>query len=149
RLEELEGRVPGTLTELMTLEEVGPKRARRLYDELGVRSIAELEEAVESGRVERLRGFGKKSADRMRRAIRDARERAKRYTLAEADELVAPLLEYLRAGPGIERVEVVGSYRRRRETVGDLDLLAICERSGPAMEHFAAFPGVARVESSG
>lgn len=149
RLEEFEKRVPSSLSELLTLEEVGPKRARRLYDELGVTSIAELEEAIEAGRVERMRGFGKKSAERLRQAIRDARARAKRYTLAEADELVEPLLEYLRAGPGVERVEVVGSYRRRRETVGDLDVLAICERSGPAMEYFAAFPGVARVESSG
>jgi DNA polymerase (family 10) len=148
-LAEMRREVPATLTALMRLETLGPKKARRLYDELGITSIAELEAALEAGKVEALPGFGKKTTENLRRAISQFAQQGRRLLLAEADQLVQPLLTYLRAGPGIEAVDVAGSYRRRQETVGDIDILAVCEDPPPLMHYFQSYPDVAHVEMAG
>src|SRR5207245_7553055 len=116
---------PETLTELMRLETLGPKKARKLYDALGITSGSELEAAIAAGKVEALPGFGKKTAEKLHRAISQSAQHTRRFLLANADKLIQPLLAYLRAGPGIEALDVTGSYRRRQETVGDIDILAI------------------------
>jgi len=149
RLEELEQRVPQGLAELMHLEGVGPKKAMRLHEELGVSTVADLEKAIRAGEVETLRGFGRRSAARMLQAIRDYRRHGTRFKLSEADQLVQPILAHMRNAPGIEELEVAGSYRRRVETIGDVDLLAAARKPGPVIEHFAAYPGATRVESAG
>jgi DNA polymerase (family 10) len=141
--------LPETLTELMRLETLGPKKARKLYDALGITSVAELAAAIDAGKVEALPGFGKKTAENLRRAIAQSAQHARRFLLADADQLVQPLLAYLRAGPGIEALDVAGSYRRRQETVGDIDILAICEDPPPLMQHFQAYPDVEHVEMAG
>jgi DNA polymerase (family X) len=149
-LEEVSREVPPTLAELMRLDGVGPKKARRLWDELGVTSVEELDKTLREGRVEALDGFGSKSAEKMARAIQDLRQHMGRFLLADADELVRPLLRYLREGPGVERVEVAGSYRRRKETVGDIDILVLCQEDPAAlMARFTEYPGAERVESAG
>jgi DNA polymerase (family 10) len=141
--------LPATLTELMRLETLGPKKARKLYDALGITSVAELAAAIEAGKVEALPGFGKKTAENLRRAIAQSAQHARRFLLADADQLVQPLLAYLRAGPGLEALDVAGSYRRRQETVGDIDILATCEDPPPLMQHFQAYPDVEHVEMAG
>jgi DNA polymerase (family 10) len=141
--------LPKTLTELMRLETLGPKKARKLYDELGVTSVSELAAAIDAGKVEALPGFGKKTAANLRRAISQSAQHARRFLLADADQLVQPLLAYLRTGPGIEALDVAGSYRRRQETVGDIDILAICENPPPLMHHFQAYPDAEHVEMAG
>lgn len=93
RLEELEKTVPGGLTELMQLEGVGPKKATRLSRELGVRSVDDLEKAIETGELEKLRGFGARSAEKLLQAIRDHRKHLERFRLDEADQAVRPVLE--------------------------------------------------------
>jgi len=148
-LQQLERRMPASLTELMTLDGIGPKRARQLHDELGVDSLAELREALKAGKVEGLRGFGEKTVARIRRAVEERIKRARRSRLADADQFVRPLLAYMAQAPGVEAVEAAGSYRRRMETVGDIDLLAIAAHPAPAMRHFTAYPGAARVEAAG
>ncbi len=141
--------VPSTVVELMRLTGVGPKRATRLYRELGVESVADLEAALDRGEVQRMSGFGERSAERLRQAIVDYKKHTARFKLSEADQLVRPLLEYMRRAPGIEEVEVAGSYRRRVETIGDIDLLAVGEAAEPIMEHFTAYPTTARIDVSG
>jgi DNA polymerase (family X) len=149
-LQEVSREVPSTLAELMRLDGVGPKKARRLWDELGVTSIDELEEALQEGKVEALEGFGAKSAGKMARAIRDLRQHMGRFLLSDADELVRPLLRYLQEAPGVERVEVAGSYRRRKETVGDIDILVLCQEDAAGlMDRFTGYPGAGRVEAAG
>ncbi|MDX1624785.1 MAG: DNA polymerase/3'-5' exonuclease PolX [Gemmatimonadota bacterium] len=148
-MDEIAERIPRGLGELVKLDGVGPKKAKRLHEELGIASVAELEAALDAGEVAPLKGFGAKTVERMRRAIAEHREHGERVKLSDADSLIRPLLEHVRRGPGIEEVEVAGSYRRRRETVGDVDLLAVCEEAAPAMEHFTAFDAIARVESAG
>lgn len=148
-LAEARREVPASVAELMRLGGVGPKRALRFYQELGVQSVAELERALDRGEVARLPGFGERSAERLRQAIADYRRHTERYKLSEADRLVAPLVDYMKRAPGLEEVEVAGSYRRRVETIGDLDLLAVGEPAGPIMEHFTEFPQMKRVELAG
>jgi len=149
-LEEITRDVPRTLTDLIRLEGVGPKKAKKLWEALDVTSVDDLEVVLPTGRVEALEGFGKKSVEKIGRAIQDFRKHQGRFLLSEADVLVAPLVEYLRELPQVERVEVAGSYRRRKETVGDIDLLVLCqENEAEVMQRFTSYSGAVRVESAG
>jgi DNA polymerase (family X) len=148
-LEEVRRALPPTLTELMQLHHLGPKRARQLYDTLGITSVSELAAAIDTGKVEALPGFGKKSAGNLSRAFEEFERRTKRFLLADADQLVQPLLRYLRQAPGIIELEVAGSYRRRQDTVGDIDILATDENSQPVMQHFQSYQYIERVEMAG
>jgi DNA polymerase (family X) len=148
-LADMRQELPETLAVLLQLEHLGPKRARRLYEELDITSIPELVEALDAGKVEALPGFGKKTTESLRRAIKSFEQRGQRFLLADADQLIQPLLKYLRQAPGVEALEVAGSFRRRRETVGDLDILVTCERPEPVMQHFESYPHVDRVEMAG
>jgi DNA polymerase (family 10) len=141
--------IPETLTELMRLETLGPKKARKLYEALGITSVSELAAAIDAGKVEALPGFGKQTAANLRRAISQSAQHMRRFLLADADQLIQPLLEYLRTGPDLEALDVAGSYRRRQETVGDIDLLAICEHPPPLMQHFLSYPNVEHVDMAG
>ncbi|MBI4408933.1 MAG: DNA polymerase/3'-5' exonuclease PolX [Gemmatimonadetes bacterium] len=148
-LEEIEKSVPASLLQLMRLEGLGPKRAKLLNEKLGVCSIEDLEKAIDNGTLEEVRGFGEKSVEKLRRAIGELRRHTARFRLSEADQFVQPLLDYLRAAPEVKIIEAAGSYRRRRETVGDIDLLAICTRPRTVMQRFTQYPEAARVESAG
>jgi len=149
-LEELGEEVPRTLTDLIRLDGVGSKKAKRLWDELGVTSVDELDGALKEDRVAALEGFGKKSAGKMARSIQDFRKHQGRFLLSEADLLIKPVIRYLEGIAGVERVAVAGSYRRRQETVGDIDLLAVCEEGrNEVMASFQAYPGAVRVEAAG
>ncbi|HUK41328.1 MAG TPA: nucleotidyltransferase domain-containing protein, partial [Candidatus Acidoferrales bacterium] len=148
-LVEIRKKLPPTLDELLEIEGLGPKRTKQLYEQLKISSIKHLEQAIESGKLESVRGFGKKSVAKIRQAIRNLAKRPQRFKLLDADQLVRPLLEYLRKGGSIERLEVAGSYRRRMETVGDLDILAACENAEPLMQRFQTYPEVERVVAAG
>jgi len=150
RLEEVSEEVPVSLVELMRLDGVGPKKAKKLFEELDVRTVEDLETALDAGYVEELAGFGKKSADRIRTSIGDHRKHSGRFRIHEAEELTAGLLEHMRRAPGVDRIEVAGSLRRRKETIGDVDILVSHEGDGTeVVDHFVAFGGVVRVEGRG
>jgi DNA polymerase (family 10) len=133
----------------MKLEGLGPKRAKLLNTELGVACIEDLEKVIGDGRIEKVRGFGEKSVQKLRRSIEELRRHTTRFRFSEADQFVKPLLEYMRACPDVQTIEATGSYRRRRETVGDVDLLAICPHPRVVMRHFTSYPEATRVESAG
>ena len=150
RMTEVEAEIPRSLAELMALDGVGPKKARRLFDELDVRTVDDLESALDSNKVETLGGFGVRSAEKIRRAIAEHRQHTGRFRIDEVEKLIAGLLEHLASAPDAERVEVAGSLRRRRDTIGDVDILAQCEGDGTrVVEHFVAFAGAERAEASG
>jgi len=148
-LKELRKTLPASLDELLEIEGLGPKRTKQLYEQLGISSMKKLEQAIDSGKVESLAGFGKKSVEKIRQAIRDLGKRAKRFKLLDADQLVRPLIEYLRKPGDIEQLEVAGSYRRRMETVGDIDILAASDNPKTVMQRFQTYPEVERVIAAG
>jgi DNA polymerase (family 10) len=150
RLDEVAQEIPVTLVELVRLDGVGPKKAKKLFDELEVETVEDLEAEIDKGTVQELDGFGAKSVDKIRHAIEDHRKHTGRFRIQEAEQLIAGLVEYVRATPGVEEVQVAGSLRRRKETIGDVDLLARFEGDGTAVvDRFVAFDGAARVDGAG
>lgn len=148
RLADLETEMPATLGDLMRLDGVGPKRARQLHEALGVSTIEDLQQALERGDVERLSGFGRRSVETIRHSL-SRPSRPIRYRLADIEPIVDDLLAWMREAAVIQRIEAAGSYRRRAETIGDIDLLAICDEVSVVMDRFTAYPGVSRVLMSG
>jgi DNA polymerase (family X) len=147
--DELLAEVPRSLIELMRLPGLGPKKARRIWDELQIGSVDELEAAAKEGRIAAIPGFGAKSQEKILAGIADYRQQGSRFLLNEAERSVEPLLAYLRETPEVERLEVAGSYRRRKETIGDIDLLAIASRPVPVMERFRGYAQVDKVLMAG
>jgi DNA polymerase (family 10) len=147
--DELMAEVPRSVIELMRLPAVGPKKAKKLWEELKISSVDELEEAAKAGRVAGVPGFGEKTQQKILAGISDHRQHTSRMLLADAEQFVEPLLEWLRQSPGLERLEVAGSYRRRRETVGDIDLLAVAQQPAAVMKHFLGHAWIEKVEMSG
>jgi len=161
--DELAARVPPGLIDLMRLPGVGPKRARTLWQELGVESPDGLEEAARAGRVRGLAGFGQRTEEKILTGIAEWRRHTERMRLDQAERHVEPLVAYLREPPvpsagarrrkRVEpRVEIAGSYRRRCETIGDLDVLAEAADESSArrlIDRFTAYPQVAEVAMAG
>lgn len=148
-LEDLRQEVPGGLIEIMRIPGLGPKRARQLWDELEVTTLAELEDAARAGDLESVPGFGPTLQARVVKGIEELKARAGRFKLSDADIYVPPLLEYLRNSKGLKDLEVAGSYRRRCETVGDIDILATASDSTAIMDDFVAYPEAGEVLARG
>ncbi|MFY9820842.1 MAG: DNA polymerase/3'-5' exonuclease PolX [Thermoanaerobaculia bacterium] len=147
--DELLADVPRSLIELMRLPNLGPKKAKKVYDELKIGSVDELEAAAKAGLIAALPGFGAKSQEKILAGIQEYRQHGSRFLLPQAERVVEPLLGYLRETPELERLEVAGSYRRRKETVGDIDLLAIASQPVPVMERFRGYPQVDKILNAG
>lgn len=147
-LESLKRQLPGDLGEIAALPGLGPKRVKLLYDELGIRSIADLRRALKAHRLRELRGFAAKSEERLLATLaKPASE--KRFKLAVAEEEARSLVRYLGHGLGKGQVTVAGSYRRRRDTVGDLDILVTARRGTAAGEKLAKYENVTSVIAHG
>ncbi|MCK6592901.1 MAG: type-X family DNA polymerase, partial [Polyangiaceae bacterium] len=146
---ELARSVPPTLVELMQISGVGPKRAKLFYDRLGIRTAAELEAAAKKGRLHALPRIGEALEARILEGCRARKASTGRYRLAEADAHAAPILEHLRRDPAVLAADVAGSLRRRKDTVGDLDILVSSESGQAVIERFVRFPSVASVLSQG
>ena len=149
QLEEIKKRVPEELGDLLDLEGIGPKRAKEIYDELDVDSIADLREAVEKKRIREMEGFGKKTEEKIERELERQSNQESRMLLVRAEEIAEPLLEYLRKCKEADRVEIAGSYRRCKETVGDLDILTIGEDEEAIADHFVNYEDVEEVIKKG
>jgi DNA polymerase (family 10) len=147
--DQLLSRVPPSLLVLMRLPGLGPKKARKLFDELGIASVEALEEAAQAGRIAAVAGFGAKSQEKILAGITDFRRHTGRFLIDEVERQIAPLLAYLREEPALERLEVAGSYRRRKETVGDVDLLAIASPTAAVMARFLSYAAIDKTLMSG
>ena len=128
--------VPAGLVEVTRLPGVGPRTAGRLWREIGVTSVEELGELKE-GRLAALKGFGKKSEERVLRAARTYNATERRMLLDEASALGEHILRFVRLHPACERVEIAGSLRRRKETIGDLDVVATSSDGKALADAFA------------
>ncbi len=149
KLRELRREVPPELSGLLAIPGLGPKKLHLLHERLGVRRLDDLERALASGEAAALPGFGSRSAAKLRDAVAQYRRRVGRFRLVEAEQYAAALCDHLRESGTVERLEVAGSFRRRRETVGDLDLLAVAADPQAATAALARFEGVAEVLLAG
>ncbi len=127
---------PVDLEELGKVEGLGPKKAIKLYKELGIKNLDDLKKAVEKHKVRELGGFGEKSEQKIMEGIGLAKESGKRMLLSQATAIAHELERKLRSLREVEKLEIVGSYRRRNETVGDLDILVVSENPGKVMDFF-------------
>ncbi|HET6518824.1 MAG TPA: helix-hairpin-helix domain-containing protein, partial [Geminicoccaceae bacterium] len=149
-LEEVERRTPEGLAELLTVPGLGPKRVRALHDALGITDRAGLTAAAKAGRIRALPGFGAKTEDTIRRALERGGVGERRFKLADIEPVAEALAEHLRGASGVGEVVVAGSYRRRRETVGDLDVVATCAApDSDVMDRFVGFDEVEEVLGRG
>ncbi len=149
QLAALEQRVPVGLLEVVKVKGVGPKQAAALWQALGVTSVDELEAAAKGGRIAELPGFGAKKAANILRGIESYRRNTGRVPLGQVDAVLQPLLDRLRAVPGLRRLEVAGSYRRRQETVGDVDVVAVADDPAALSDALASYDEVAAVLGKG
>ncbi|MCW3990990.1 MAG: DNA polymerase/3'-5' exonuclease PolX [Candidatus Bathyarchaeota archaeon] len=148
-LEELEASLPPGIREMMRLEGVGPKKAVRLQKALGIASIDDLEKAAKEGRVRGLKGFGEKTEANILEAIEELKSRQGRFLLGAVLPVIEELKAYLAESDAVLAVEIAGSARRRRETVGDIDVLVSSLSPEVVSERFVSMPPVARVLSHG
>jgi DNA polymerase (family 10) len=138
-----------SVADMVTLPGLGAKRIKALHDALEVRSLEDLERAARAGRIQGVRGFGQKTVDRILQTIAARRGAQGRIGWLEAERAAAPLLERLRGVHGVTAAVAAGSFRRCKETVGDLDLLVACARSAQVMERFVDYEEVKEVVSRG
>lgn len=148
-LDELLEQIPRTVLAMLRVPGLGPKRAAALYHELGVSNLAELREACQQHRVRELKGFGAKTEESILGGLEIATQAAQRTMWAEADRVAQEILEHLRRCAAVEKLETAGSYRRKKDTVGDLDVLVIATDGEEAMECFATYSGLAQVLARG
>lgn len=145
----LQHKLPAGLMDLETISGLGSKRVKQLYEQLGISDVPSLMRACKAGKVSELKGFGKTSEEKLLAACAQFHPGEKRFKLAEAEQIAEPLLAYLRGAPGLKQVTIAGSYRRRKETVGDLDIVLACTRGTRTMNHFTAYMDVVEILSKG
>ena len=141
--------VPPSLVELLRIPGVGPRTVRILNDELGIETLEDLRQAAEAGRLRSVRGLSEKTEASILEGIALLEARETRLLLGAAETLVDTLVAELRDTPGVSRIVPAGSYRRRRETIGDLDLLAETTDPAALVARFTGLASVDRVLGSG
>ena len=149
QLEELRQEIPDGVVELLRIPGLGPKKIAVLFQELKVQNAADLQQAVETGQVAALKGFGEKTAQTILTGLGHLAESGRRVYLSEALPQVESIVEVLRRVPGVKQVVAAGSVRRRKETINDLDVLATAAESAPAMTALAQHPLVKEVLAGG
>ncbi len=147
--EKLKKQVPVDVEELNAIPGLGPKKIKALYQELKVCSLKDLEAAIKKGKVQQLEGFGEETAKNLLQGIEVLRKRPKRFLYAQAAPIAASILEHLGKLPLVQKIEIAGSFRRGKETVGDLDFLAISKEAERVMKAFTSMPGVKNIIAHG
>jgi DNA polymerase (family 10) len=142
-------RLPVDIAALTAVEGIGPKGVKILYDTLGVRSVEDLAVAARAGKIRTLARFGERSEQNILRALATVASAGGRHLLADVLPVVQDLRHRLASVPGVSRIEIAGSIRRRRETVGDADLLVLARRPPAVMDAFVTLPDVERVLGRG
>jgi DNA polymerase (family 10) len=149
QLEELRKEVPAGLLQIMRVPGLGAKKAKALYESLGISSIQELRTACEQHKVRELKGFAAKTEETILKSLDLVESASARMLLDEASYLVESLRKHLREVDSIQQLEFAGSFRRGKETVGDLDIVIVSAHPDEAMDRFAAFPRLQEVIARG
>jgi len=149
QLERLTRQTPADLAKMLEISGLGPKRVQTIHEDLGVSNLKELRAAAAKGKIQELDGLGPKTESKVLEDLEKRDGEDQRTLLAVAEEFTGPLVEYLHDEESVGRVEVAGSYRRRKETVGDLDILVISAEGEKVSEHFVNFEDVEEEISRG
>lgn len=147
--ESLKKKLNPSLLDLLRLEGFGPKKVKLVYEELGIDSVDALESAAKKGDLRDLAGMGAKTEEKLLKSIAHFRTGIGRFRISVGVEKGEAILNYMREVKGIEQLEMAGSLRRRRETIGDLDVLAVCKDQQEVMDHFVSYPEVEEVLAHG
>lgn len=147
--DDLKAKTPPGLLEMLRLQGLGPKKVKALYDQLGIDDLEKLKSACQAGQVAALKGFGAKTQQKILEGLDFLGKTGQRVRIDQALRVAESLIEGLRECPGIIRLELCGSLRRRKETINDIDLLISSANPGPIMERFVTLPGVTQVVARG
>lgn len=150
KLEEVKKKIPETLIELLNVPGIGPRGAYTLYKELGIKNIEDLKKAALEGKIRELDGFGPKKEENILKALQEVgKKEVRRINLGVA----LPLAEYVRdnliKGAPIDKIEICGSIRRMKETIGDIDILVTSKRAEKVMDYFVSMDIVKEVINKG
>jgi DNA polymerase (family 10) len=141
--------VPPSLVALLEIPGIGPRTVKQLHDELGVETIEDLQRAAEIGALRSLKGMSEKTEQEVLAGIAGLANRQERMRLGQAEAIVDELLAALATTPGVLSIMPAGSYRRRRETIGDIDLLAETEDPAALVQRFTTLGPVDRILGGG
>jgi DNA polymerase (family 10) len=144
-LDELLAEIPESVLAILRVPGLGPRRAAVLYNELGITTLGRLREACQARQVRELKGFGAKTEQSILAGLDIASQAQTRIYWATADDIAQSLRRHFAGCDAVERLEIAGSYRRGKETVGDLDVLAVAKDSGRVMDCFGAYEKVTEV----
>ena len=148
-LDQVSSQLPGQLADLAKISTLGPKRVKMLYDTLGIQDLKGLAKAARSGKIRELHGFGPKTEEKILAETDKRSGTEQRIKISTAEEFAEPILDYLKSAKGVKDAMIAGSYRRRKDTIGDLDILVTCTQAKTMMDHFVAYEEVETVVSKG
>ncbi|GAA5508147.1 DNA polymerase/3'-5' exonuclease PolX [Novipirellula caenicola] len=140
QLEELRQAVPPVVIQMARIPGLGAKKAMKLQEALEIESLDDLKRACQEERIRKVKGFGPKSEETILDGLAIAQQAAERIYWSTGDDLATTIGNHMQSCEGIEKMSWAGSYRRGRETIGDLDLLVVAKDRTAAMDHFEAFP---------
>lgn len=140
---------PASLLELLSLQNLGPRKINLFHKTLQIRTLDDLERAARAQELRALPGMGEKSEQKILQSIEQYRRSRGRMRLSEAMEISDGLVNWLRSSAALDRIEVAGSLRRRRETIGDIDILVTCKQPGAVLDAFTGFRDVQEVLGHG
>ena len=148
-LDQVSSQLPGQLAELAKIPGLGPKRVKMLYDTLGIQDLKGLAKAARAGNIRRLRGFGTKTEESILAETDRHSSGEKRIKLHTAEQFAEPIIDFLQSIKGVKEAIIAGSYRRRKETIGDLDILVASANGRSIMNRFVAYEEVEKIVSKG
>lgn len=151
KYEELSKEVPHDFVELLEIQGIGPETLKTLHKELGVSSREQLLEALNSGKVQQLKGFGEKTVKNLLEGLKESQKAGERMLLAEALDIVEELETQLAKCQELQQFEFAGSLRRMKSTIGDIDILATAkpQKRETVLDYFVSMPGVTKVLAKG
>lgn len=149
QLHEIEKKVPHILSELLKIQGLGPKRVKTIYEKLHIKNIDNLKAAIEKNKLQNLPGFGEKTAALIMNGIQNLASFSQRMPWTTAEPIAKSLQAYLEKCPAVKTVTIAGSFRRHKETVGDLDILVVAKNGKTVIDYFTHYKDVAAVLSKG